>query len=227
MYDFKSEDKIYLNTQNLKTQQLLKKLDWKFTEQLMIKQKISSYIYELELSSEIKVHSMFHISLLWLLKNDLIGRQVLLSQSMIVENEEGLYFIDLIDDMKWNMQAAWFKLLIKWKGYEQWTWKLYMTIKHDISSLIKEFHHNHSSQPAPAGWVKEENQWLLSDTWTTTWIMKAAKTTMNQIMNETTPWTMTQTMLMSMTTNTWQSQLESRMTNASTWTLQSQRAWQW
>ena len=29
-YDFKSENKIYLSTQNLKTQQLTKKLDWKF-----------------------------------------------------------------------------------------------------------------------------------------------------------------------------------------------------
>ena len=149
-YDFKPGDKIYLNTQNLKTQQFLKKLDWKFTEWLMIKQKMSSYIYKLELSSEMRVHSIFHISLLQLLKNDLIGRQVLLPQPTIVENKEDLYFIDSIDNMKWNMQAAWFELLIKWKEYEQQTWKLYTIIKHDVSSLIKEFYHNHSLWPAPA-----------------------------------------------------------------------------
>ncbi len=51
-YDFKPGDKVYLSTWNLKTKQLTKKLDWKFTEQLTIKQKISFYAYELELPPE-------------------------------------------------------------------------------------------------------------------------------------------------------------------------------
>ena len=37
VYDFKSENKIYLSTQNLKTQQFVKKLDWKFMKWLIIK----------------------------------------------------------------------------------------------------------------------------------------------------------------------------------------------
>ena len=61
---------------------------------------MSIYTYELELSSEMKVHLMFHMSLLQSLKNDLIGRQVSLLQSTIVENEEDSYFVDLINDMK-------------------------------------------------------------------------------------------------------------------------------
>ena len=32
VYNFKSENKIYLSTQNLKIQQLMKKLNWKFTK---------------------------------------------------------------------------------------------------------------------------------------------------------------------------------------------------
>ena len=121
MYDFKSDDKIYLSTWNLKMKQFAKKLDWKFTKQLMIKWKISSYTYELELSSEMKVHSMFHVSLLWLSKDNLISRQVSSSQLMIVENEEDSYFVDLIDDMKWNMKFTQFELLIKWEKYKQRT----------------------------------------------------------------------------------------------------------
>src|SRR5205809_5583788 len=99
-YDFKPDDKVYLSTQNLKTQQFSKKLDWKFTEQLMIKQKMSIYTYELELSSEMKIHLTFHMSLLQSSKNNLIGRQVSLPQPTIVENKEGLYFVDSINDMK-------------------------------------------------------------------------------------------------------------------------------
>ena len=79
IYDFKSDNKIYLSTQNLKMQQFVKKLDWKFIKWLTIKQKISFYAYKLELSSKIKVHSMFHVSLLQLSKNDLIDKQVSLS----------------------------------------------------------------------------------------------------------------------------------------------------
>ena len=75
-------------------------------------------MYEFELSFKIKVYLMFHINLLQFLKNDLINRQVSLSQFMIIENEENSYFIDLIDDMKWNMKFTQFEFLIKWEKYE-------------------------------------------------------------------------------------------------------------
>ena len=146
----------------MKTKQFTKKLDWKFTKQLMIKWKINSYAYELELSSEMKIHSTFHVSLLQLSKNNLISRQVSSLQFMIVENKEDSYFVDSIDNMKWNMKFTWFELLIKWEEYKQKTWKSYTTIKKNTLILIKKFHQNHSSQSALTEWVKEENQWLLS-----------------------------------------------------------------
>ena len=126
---------------------------------------MSIYTYELELSSEMKIHSTFHTSLLQSLKNDLISRQVLSSQSIIVENKEDSYFVDSIDDMKWNMQFTQFKLLIKWEEYEQRTWESYMMIKKDASEELKEFHENHFSWSVLTEWIKEENKWLSSDTW--------------------------------------------------------------
>ena len=131
---------------------------------------MSSYAYELELPSRLKVHSVFHVSLLWFLKNDLIGRQVLLPQPMIVENKES-YFIDLIDDMKWNGQKKQFKLLIKWKKYKQWTWKPYTMIKKDASELVKEFHEDHPTWSVTMKWTCDGNKRSLPDTWDT-WIMK-------------------------------------------------------
>ena len=74
MYDFKLDDKVYLSIQNLKTQQLMKKLDWKFTKQFTIKQKMSFCVYKFELLFKIKVHLTFHISLLWFSKNDSINK---------------------------------------------------------------------------------------------------------------------------------------------------------
>ena len=47
-----------------------------------------------------------------------IDRQVSSSQLMIVENEENSYFVNSIDDMKWNTKFTQFELLIKWEEYE-------------------------------------------------------------------------------------------------------------
>ena len=90
---------------------------------------------------------------------------------MIVESEEDSYFVDLIDDMKWNMKFIQFELLIKWEKYEWRTWKSYMTIKKNALILIKEFHEDHSSQSALTEWIKKENWWLLLNTWFMKWIM--------------------------------------------------------
>ena len=79
------------------------------------------------------------------------------SQLMIVENKKDLYFVNSIDDMKWNMKSVQFELLIKWKEYEQKTWESYTMIKKNASVLIKKFHQNHSSQSVLTEWVKEEN----------------------------------------------------------------------
>ena len=111
-----------------------------------------------------KIYLTFHMSLLQSSKNNLISRQVSLLQSTIVKNEEDSYFVDLINDMKWNMQFAQFKLLIKWEEYEQRTWKSYTMIKKNVFKELKEFHEDHLSQSAPAEWIKEENKWLSSDT---------------------------------------------------------------
>ncbi len=70
-------------------------------------------MYELDLSEDMKMHSMFHISLLLFLKHNSVRWQVSESSSVIVESEEDSYFVDLIDDMRWWIQEAWFELLIK------------------------------------------------------------------------------------------------------------------
>ncbi len=76
---------------------------------------------------------------------------------MIVENKEDSYFINLINDMKWNMKFTQFELLIKWEEYEQKIWESYIIIKKDTSALIKKFYQDHSSWSVSIKWVKDEN----------------------------------------------------------------------
>ena len=77
---------------------------------------------------------------------------------MIIESEENLYFVDSINNMKWNMKSVQFELLIKWEEYEWRTWESYMTIKKNTSILIKKFHEDHSLWSVLIEWIKEENQ---------------------------------------------------------------------
>jgi len=163
-YDFKEGDMVYLNTRNLRTQRPAKKLDWKFIGPYKIKRKLNPYAYELQLPPEMKIHPTFHVSLLQPLKHEPVGRQVRPPPPVIIENEEGPYFVDSIDDMKWNTRSTRFELLIKWEGYETRTWEPYDQIKADAPKLVKEFHHDHPTRPPPAKWQRQDNKRIPPDT---------------------------------------------------------------
>ena len=64
MFQLKKEDKIYLLTKNLKTKKASKKLNHVRVGPFFIKQQKGSVNYELNLPSDIKIHSIFHVSLL-------------------------------------------------------------------------------------------------------------------------------------------------------------------
>ena len=64
MPQLKKGDKIYLLTKNLKTKKVSKKLNHVKVGSFFIKQQKRSVNYELNLFSDIKIHSIFHVSLL-------------------------------------------------------------------------------------------------------------------------------------------------------------------
>ncbi len=44
---------------------------------------------------------------------------------MIIDNGDDSYFIDLINDMRWNIRFKRFKFLVKWEEYETRIWESY------------------------------------------------------------------------------------------------------
>ena len=64
MPQLKEGDKIYLLTKNLKTKKVSRKLNHVKIDPFFIKQQKKSVNYELNLFSDIKIHSIFHVSLL-------------------------------------------------------------------------------------------------------------------------------------------------------------------
>lgn len=57
-------DKVWLSTKNLQTQRPSKKLDWKQIGPYEVRRVVSPYAYELALPTSMKVHPVFHVSLL-------------------------------------------------------------------------------------------------------------------------------------------------------------------
>ena len=64
MSQFKKKNKMYLFTTNLKTTKSSKKLDHIKIESFFIEKIKKSINYKLQFSSNIKIHSMFHVSFL-------------------------------------------------------------------------------------------------------------------------------------------------------------------
>lgn len=64
MLQLKKKNKIYMLTKNLKTKKASKKLNYVKIGPLFIKQQKESINYVLNLSFDIKIHLIFHVSLL-------------------------------------------------------------------------------------------------------------------------------------------------------------------
>jgi hypothetical protein len=63
-YKFYINQKVWLNSRNIKIARSQKKLDWKNLEFWPITKVISPYAYRLELPPFIKIHPVFHVNLL-------------------------------------------------------------------------------------------------------------------------------------------------------------------
>ena len=85
---YKIEDKVFLLTRNIKTEQLSKKLNDKNISSFKIK-KLMGSSYQLELSHIMKIHDVFHPNLLWKAANDLLhGQQNILPPPTVVNDKE-------------------------------------------------------------------------------------------------------------------------------------------
>ena len=66
----------------------------------LIEKKLSPYAYKLKLLTKMKIHLIFYISLLQPLKGKSLTYKVPLLPPIIINNGNGSYFINLIDNMQ-------------------------------------------------------------------------------------------------------------------------------
>ncbi len=132
-YDFKKEDKIWLNLKNIHTDCLCKKFDAKNVKYIIVK-KISSHFFCL--NTLLSIYNMFHsVMLQSAVMNALSFQCTTDSQplSQIVSDKEE-FEIKKILKKKFIQHREEFKkkYLMKWVNYIWLTWKLTFTLKDTV-----------------------------------------------------------------------------------------------
>ena len=127
---YKIGEKIYLWTDNIKIKWVSKKLDHQSIESFMIKRNIKNLSYELDLSVNMRIHSVFHAFML-----QLCDQFILLQiKPTSVESDEE-YDVERILGKKTINETVHY--LVKWKGYDtsESTWKSTMNLRNCVEML--------------------------------------------------------------------------------------------
>ena len=129
-----------LFTKNLKTVKFKKKLLYKFTKLLEIKNVVESQTYRLCLFDQWKINFVFHI---FLLKSYYTNANIVFSAKMIFVNEDKKYKVkDILKNKK-----KWEKLYysVRWKRFsfceDNWIFKHYLT---NAQNMFKRYYKRES-----------------------------------------------------------------------------------
>jgi len=133
-YDFKKEDKIWLNLKNIHTDCLCKKFDAKNVKYIIVK-KISSHFFCLNTLSSI--HNVFHSVMLQSAVMNTLSSQCTtdLQFSLQIVSDEKEFKIKKILKKRfvWCKEEFKKKYLMKWVSYTQFTWELMFIMKDTVT----------------------------------------------------------------------------------------------
>ncbi len=140
---YKIEDMIWLFIKNIKIERSFRKLDHKWIDSFKIK-KVLTDACQLDLSSSMKIHDTFHISLLRSASNDFLIEQIQSSSFSIVIKEEKKYEIDDILDSRYHYEKLQYRVAwIDHSSNRAW----YSTENFDNSkNILEDFHRRYSEK---------------------------------------------------------------------------------
>ncbi len=132
-YNFKKENKVWLNLKNIHTDQLCKKFDAKNVKYIIVK-KISSHFFCLNTLSGI--HNVFYSVMLQSAAIDSLSSQCITDSqpsSQIVSDEEEFEIKKILKKkFIWHRKEFKKKYLIKWISYIWFTWESVFTLKDTV-----------------------------------------------------------------------------------------------
>jgi hypothetical protein len=145
---FNVGDKMYLEMENLKSDRPSKKLDHRRVGPYKIIRQVGSHAYQLDLPPTMKIHPVFHVSLLTPYVVDTIPGRIHEEPPPVIIDDEEEWELEEILDSKWTRNKLWYK--VRWKGYDegQDPWQPAEFITH-ADDLVKEFHKKFPEAASP------------------------------------------------------------------------------
>lgn len=142
----KEGDRVYLWRRNIKTKRQSSKLDFLKLGPFKIKRVKGPVNYELDLPKSMRIHPVFHISLLEKADPETpVDNDVELDPT----SEDRIFEVEEILDHSWEKRQHLY--LVKWKGYppEENTWEPFANFQ-GWQDLIR-YHTQHLGEPMPPG----------------------------------------------------------------------------
>ena len=144
--NLKIGDEVWLLSRNIRTQRPSRKLDFKRLGRFKILERIGTHAYKLDLPPTMKVHPVFHVSLLEPVATDpLPGQVVPPPPPVIVDNEIEYEVEDILDSRRHYRKLQY---LVQWVGESTPTWEPYGNLEH-CGRLIRKFHETYPKKPRP------------------------------------------------------------------------------
>jgi hypothetical protein len=147
---FEVGDQVWLLSKNIKTTRPSKKLDYRRLGPFKIIQKIGKVAYKLDLPSSMKIHNVFHVSLLEpTIKNKFQGRTQEPPPPVDIEGEEEFEVEEILDSRLFRRHGQY---RVHWVGYHvsEATWEPWELLK-NAPEKVQEFHDKYPNKPGPWG----------------------------------------------------------------------------
>jgi len=140
--EFNIDDKVWLNSKNLKTSRPCKKLDFKRFGPYRILEKVGNRSYKLDLPSSMQIWPVFHVSLLEPFHSEQFeGRDPIVPDAPIIEGETSQTMVEIMDSRYVGKQ---FQYLVRWNELtsNDTSWEANDSIKShsNYPALTQQFH---------------------------------------------------------------------------------------
>ena len=143
---FRAGDRVWLDARNITTRRPSKKLDHRRLGPYEVIEAVGPNAARLRLPETVRLHPVFHVSLLEHASDDpLPGQQSPPPPAVVVDGQEEWEVERVLDSRLYHRRLQY---LVKWRGYDAPTWQPLEDLEHAVEA-VQEFHRLYPGRPRP------------------------------------------------------------------------------